>query len=197
MGRILEPLEAQVLLKCASARKAAVEGAAKEIQKDVKLKVFDQAVEDYYSDYKPKRYKRKQKPGGLYRAFKVHEHNDGRRIEISGEWNHNWLPQYKSGSKKGSRYHQRGNEWISRYDDDFDWNSNANGMPEKGWIFQNYMEGIHPKFYVDKELDIVVDESERFEPSYLRIKEYKDEYFAGDDMKNILLKHLKKQYKKM
>lgn len=193
MGRILEPAEAQALLKCASARRAAVQQAAKEIQKDVKQKVFDQAVEDYYSDYKPTRYKRIKKPGGLYRAFKVHENNDGRRISISGDWDFNRLPQYKS----RSQLHQSGDEWISRYDTNFDWDSGDNGMPEKGWIFENFMEGIHPKFYVDKKLDIVIDESERFEPSYMRIKEYKDDYFSGDDMRNILLKHLKKQFQKL
>ena len=193
MGRILEPFEAQVLLKCEAAKRAAVKLAAKEIQKDVKKKVFNQAVEDYYDDYNPNRYKRINKPGGLYRAFRVNESNNGKQILISGEWDFNWLPQYKSNSK----FHKSGNTWVSRYDSNFDWDSGNNGVPEKGWIFQNYMEGIHPKFYVDKNLGIVIDDSEYSTPSYLRIKQYKDEYFASNDMKNILLKHLKKQYKQL
>lgn len=193
MGRILEDAEIAFLKKCATARKAAVQQAAKEIEKDFKKKVFDQAIEDYYDDYKPIRYKRKEKPGGLYRAFKVHQVNNGRRIEVSYDWNPYWLPQYKSKSK----LHQSGNVWISRYDDKFKWDEGSNGIPEKGWIFQNYMEGIHPKFYVDKELDVVMDESEQFTPSYLRIKEYKDSYIDNGDARDILIKHLKRQCKNL
>lgn len=198
MGRILEEAEKAFLKKCATARKAAVQQAAKEIQADFKKKVFDQAIEDYYSDYGPSRYKRKHKPGGLYRAFKVYESNDGKRIQIDYDWDFNRLPKYKSNSK----WHKSGNEWISRYDDNFNWKTNAddepignNGTPEKGWIFQNYMEGIHPKYYLDKELDVVINESEKFEPSYLRIKKYKDSYIDDGDAKDILIKHLKKQCK--
>lgn len=193
MGRILEDAEIAFLKKCATARKAAVQQAAKEIEKDFKAKVFDQAVEDYYTDFKPARYKRKGKPGGLYRAFKVNAPNDGKRIEVNYNWDFNRLPQYKSNSK----LHKSGSEWISRYDDDFKWDSGANGMPEKGWIFENFMEGIHPKFFVDKELGVVMDESEQFEPSYLRIKEYKDSYIDNGDARDILIKHLKKQCKNL
>ena len=150
MGRILEDAEIELLRRVASKREAAVEKAAKEIQKDFKEKVFDQAVSDYYGDYPPKRYKR---TGGLKKAFKVQAPTDGRRITIDYNWNHNWLPRYKSNSK----YHKSGKDWISRYDDDFDYDSGANGMPEKGWIFENFMEGIHPVFSYDKELDIYLD----------------------------------------
>jgi hypothetical protein len=59
------------------------------------------------------------------------------------------------------------------------------------------MEGIHPKFYFDPNLDIVLDKSEEFEPSYLRIKQYKDNYIKNGDAKDILLKHLKKQCKNL
>lgn len=194
MGRILEPLEARMLLKCDQAQKAAAEAAAKEIQKDIKQKVFNQAIEDYYNDYSPVRYKRKKKPDGLYRAFRVNAYTDNGCIKINGQWNFNWLPEYKSNSKR----HKSGDNWISRNDDEkFKGNKGTNGTPEKGWIFENFMEGIHPKFYLDKTLDIVIDDSEQFEPSWLRIKQYKDEYFTGDAMRNILLKHLKRQYKKM
>ena len=189
MGRILKDAEIAFLKKCAEARKKAVQQAAKEIEKDFKKKVFDQAIEDYYDDYKPSRYKRIKKPGGLYRAFKVNGANDGKHIEVNYNWDFNRLPQYKSSSK----LHKSGNEWISRYDPDFDEDSSSNGIPEKGWIFENFMEGIHPKFYLDKSIGVVIDESERFEPSYLRIKEYKDSYIDNGDARDILIKHLKKQ----
>ena len=200
MGRILKDAEIAFLKKCATAREAAVRQAAKEIKKDFKNKVFDQAVMDYYDDYRPTRYRRSKKPNGLYKAFKVNESNNGKRIEIDYDWDFNRLPRYKSNSK----YHKSGNEWISRYDPRFNWDEDDegnpignNGIPEKGWIFENFMEGIHPKFYLDKSLDIVIDESEVFEPSYIRIRDYKNEYIADGDAKNILLKHLKKQCKNL
>ena len=202
MGRILEEAERAFLKNCAEAKKAAVEAAAKEIQKDFKKKVFDQAVTDYYTDFKPRKYKRHKYPNGLYKAFKVYTNTDGRRITLSYDWDFNRLPQYKS----NSRYHKKQSkwsEWISRDDPRFNWEEDDegkpigdNGIPEKGWIFTNFMEGIHPKFYLDNDLDMVIDESESFEPSYLRIKNYKDEYIDGGNAKDILIKHLKKQYKK-
>jgi hypothetical protein len=199
MGRILEDAEKAFLKQCAEAKRAAVEAAAKEIQKDFKKKVFDQAVTDYYADFRPRKYRRHQYPNGLYKAFRVNTTTDGRRISLSYDWDFNRLPQYKSKSK----YHKSGSEWISRDDPRFNWDEDEegnpvgnNGIPEKGWIFTNFMEGIHPKFYLDKELDIVVDASEDFEPSYLRIRQYKEDYINNGDAKDILIKHLKKQYKK-
>lgn len=190
MGRILEDAEIAFLRKCATAREAAVQQAAEEIKKDFKKKVFDQAVSDYYDDYKPTRYKRQ---GGLYKAFRVTQKNDGRRITLDYDWDFNRLPQYKSNSK----YHKFGNEWISRYDSDFDWDSGNNGIPEKGWIFTNFMEGIHPKFYLDKTLDAIINEIEQFEPSYIRIRDYKNNYIDNGYAKEILLKNLKKQCKNL
>lgn len=198
MARILEEAEKAFLKQCADATKAAVAGATKEFEKDFKKKVFDQAILDYYTDYKPSRYKRYKKPDGLYKAFRVAANNDGKRISLSYDWDFNRLPKYRSRSK----YHQSGNEWISRYDSRFNWDTDEdgepignNGVPEKGWIFTNFMEGIHPKFFYDSSLDIVIDDSEEFEPSYLRIRQYKDDYIKNGDAKDILIKHLKKQYK--
>lgn len=198
MSRILEDAEIAFLKKTALAREIAVRQAAKEIKKDFKVKVFDQAISDYYDDYKPKKYKRHEKPNGLYKAFRVNEENNGKRIEISYDWDFNRLPRYKSNSK----YHKSGREWISRYDPRFNWDEDNegepkgnNGIPEKGWIFVNFMEGIHPKFYLDSQLDVVVNDSEQFEPSYLRIRQYKDDYIKNGDAREILLKHLKKQCK--
>lgn len=200
MGRILEDAEIAFLKSCAEAREKAVRAAAKEIQTDFKAKVFDQAVSDYYEDYKPKRYKRKEK---LYKAFKVSTNTDGVSIAISYDWDFNRLPQYKSNSKYHKKQSKYG-EWISRDDSRFNWEENDegepignNGIPEKGWIFENFMEGIHPKFYFDPNLDIVLNKSEEFEPSYLRIKQYKDNYIKNGDAKDILLKHLKKQCKNL
>lgn len=186
MSRILEDAEIEILKKCEEARKAAVKQAAKEIKNDVQKKIFDQAVSDYYDDYSPTRYKRTK---SLYNAFKAHATTDGRFIHVSGDWNFNWLPQYESGSS----YHKSGSEWIDFFDRSDD---NDNGIPEKGWIFGNFMEGIHPRFYFDKTLGIIINDSMEYEPSYIRIRDYKNEYFQSDAMKNILLKNLKKQLQK-
>lgn len=187
MGRILEDAEIKFLKKCATARKAAVQQAAKEIKRDFKSKVFDQAVSDYYDDYTPTKYKRTE---SLYKAFRVYARTDGRRINLSYDWDFNRLPQHSSKSK----YHQSGNDWIDFYNrsDDDD-----NGIPEKGWIFTNFMEGIHPRFFFDRKFGIVINDSESHTPSYIRIRQYKDEYIEGGEMKNILLKNLKKQCKNL
>ena len=187
MGRILQDAEIAFLKECAKAREAAVRNAAKEIKKDFKEKVFDQAVSDYYNDYTPVKYKRTH---SLYNAFKVNAPTDGKHITISYDWDFNRLPQYRSRSK----YHRSGDEWVdfwSRSEDD------DNGIPEKGWVFTNFMEGIHPRFIYNKNVDAVIDESERCQPSYLRIRDYKNEYINGDDMRNIVLKHLQKQCKNL
>lgn len=187
MGRILDDAEIAFLRKCSEAKKAAVQQAAKEIKKDFKAKVFDQAVSDYYDDYSPAKYKRTH---GLYKAFKVHTKTDGRRISLSYDWDFNRLPNYKS----KSRYHQDGDDWLDFYSrsDDED-----NGVPEKGWIFTNFMEGIHPRFTYHKTLGVVIDNSMKYEASYIRIRDYKDKYVHGDNMKNIVLKHLKQQCKNL
>lgn len=195
MGRILEDAEIAFLKKCGDAKREAVKDAAKEIKRDFKIKVFDQAVSDYYKDYKPSRYKRFKYPNGLYKAFSVHTETDGSNISISYDWDFNRLPAYKSKSK----YHKRGKEWISRWDSRFNWDEDEdgepignNGVPEKGWIFVNFMEGVHPRFLENG----LINDSEQFEPSYIRIREYKDDYIDNGDAKDILLKNLKKQYKK-
>lgn len=183
MGRILADAEIEILKKCKEAREAAVKQAAAEIKNDAQKNIFDQAVSDYYDDYSPTRYRRTE---SLYNAFQMHATTDGKRINVSGDWDFNRLPQYQSRSK----YHQSGSEWVdffNRSDDD------DNGIPEKGWIFSNFMEGIHPRFYFDKHLGVVIDDSMQCQPSYIRIRDYKNAYFQSDAMRNILLKNLKQQ----
>lgn len=187
MGRILNDAEIAFLNKCADARKITAQQAAKEIKKDFKEKVFDQAVSDYYEDYHPTKYKRNNK---LYKAFKVYTETDGRRISLSYDWNFNRLPDYRS----RSQYHQSGGEWLDFYSRS---DEEDNGVPEKGWIFINFMEGIHPRFYLDRKLGVVIDSSEKFKPSYIRIRDYKDDYINGNNMKNIVLKYLKQQCKNL
>ena len=52
--------------------------------------------------------------------------------------------------KSNSWWHQSGNTWVSRFDepDKFRFDSQSNGIPDSGWILNNYLEGIHPGFMV-------------------------------------------------
>lgn len=188
MSHILEKAEIAILQNCSKACEAALKSAAKEIKKDFKEKVIDQAVLDYYSDYKPSIYKRTE---SLYNAFKSVSSVNGQEASFKINWNYNWLPQYKSKSPR----HQSGSEWVSRYDKGFDPESEDNGIPEKGWVFINFFEGIHPRYYFQKDLGLIND-SVYFEPSYIRIKRYKDNYIESNRAKDILTKHLKQQAKK-
>lgn len=197
MGRILEQAEKEFLKKCADARIAAVKGAAKEIERDFKKKVFDQAVTDYYNEYKPTRYRNRKK--SLYKAFKVFSQNDGENISITFNYDTRWLPPHESNSK----YHKTGPKWVSRYSAKFNWDVDEdgkpigdNGIPGNAWIFTNFMEGIHPRYYLDRDLDVVINDSVQFEAAYVRMKNYRDEYMNGGDAREILIKHLHRQYVK-
>lgn len=189
MGRFLEKAEAEILKNCAKACDAALKSAAREIKKDLKDKIVDQAVRDYYSDYpSPSIYKRTE---SLYNAFKSTSTINGQEANFKIDWNYNRLPQYESRSDR----HKSGGEWISRYDDRFDPKGEDNGKPEKGWILTNFFEGIHPRYYFHKDLGLIND-SAYFEPSYIRIKKYKDDYIANGYAKDILVEHLSRQAKK-
>ena len=198
MGRILEQAEKDFLEKCADARIAAVKGAAKEIEKDFKKKVFDQAVTDYYNEYKPKIYRKRKK--SLYNAFKVFSENDGENISITFRYDTRWLPRHESKSE----YHKTGTKWISRHSTKFNWDINEedgkpigdNGIPGNAWIFTNFMEGIHPRYYLDRDLGIVINDSIQFEEAYVRMKNYRDEYINSGEATEILIKHLHRQYVK-
>lgn len=48
--------------------------------------------------------------------------------------------------KSNSWWHQSGDTWVSRFDESkkFRFDSQDNGIPDSGWILNNYLEGIHP-----------------------------------------------------
>lgn len=126
-------------------------GAMSQVKRDLVAKVKEEVkscLRQYYS-YKPKIYKR---IGGgkmaLGNAVSVKATNDATMIK------HNAFAiilTYDSSKIEGmhkskSRFHKKGNKWISRFDDpgSFKFDSDANGIPEAGWILENYMKGIHP-----------------------------------------------------
>lgn len=48
--------------------------------------------------------------------------------------------------KSNSWWHQSGDTWVSRFDEPgkFNPDSQANGIPDAGWILDNYLKGEHP-----------------------------------------------------
>ena len=51
--------------------------------------------------------------------------------------------------ESNSWWHQSGGEWVSRFknENNFKYDSQANGIPDAGWILNNYLEGVHPGWY--------------------------------------------------
>lgn len=100
-----------------------------------------------YLKKKPKIYKRIT-PTPL---LKAHLFASPKFVEKGGKCKIKFGMMYDSTKLKGvyksnSWWHQSGDKWVSRYDnpDKFDFNSQSNGVPEPGWILDNYLKGIHP-----------------------------------------------------
>lgn len=60
---------------------------------------------------------------------------------------------YDSGKFKGeyesnSWYHQSGSTWVSWFNQNSSFNNDGqdNGIPDSGWILNNYLSGIHPGY---------------------------------------------------
>lgn len=186
MSRILSAAEAAMLSKLEGAIEKAIKSSEKEIMQGLQTKVIDQAVNQYYSDYQPSIYKRSNR---IKNAFKMtHTLVDG-NLSVNINANSDRLPQYKSGSPR----HQSGDEWISRFDSSFDEYGDDNGMPDKEWIFENFMDGIHPRYFFSKGFGLVND-SAYFTPTHVRVSQNIDRFYKHD-LKVILAKHLKQQLK--
>lgn len=198
-GNAVDAIDNIILEKCMLAGKAALKSAMKEIQKDFKNKVVRKTVQEYYNDYKPVKYKRTD---GIEPAFDVFSmiNGDGLTGFIRLEYDYRNMPQHYSNSP----YHQKAGRssnsaysggWVSRTANPLYYPNQKNfGMPENGWIFQNFMEGIHP----DGSSDYGDGGSYgyQFEPSYLRIKKHIQEYASSNGISNILVKHFKKHIKR-
>lgn len=167
--------------------KEALKRAVPQVKKDLYNLIENDVVEQYYNDYSPSRYKRTR---NILNAFYVLDKtdNDG-NASFSIQWDYRYLDGlYRSGSK----YHQFGDDWIDFYNrsDDED-----NGTVESGWIFTNFMEGIHPAYFVDKNTGILMNNSVRGYPSYLYLRDALQKYSRQDKAKQILIKELKQIYR--
>lgn len=186
MSRILSAADAEILSELEGAIEKAIKSSEKEIIKGLQLKVIDQAVNQYYNDYKPSIYRRSNRIGD---AFKMTHILVNGNLSVNINANSDRLPQYESKSPR----HKSGGEWISRFDSNFDPEGDDNGMPEKEWIFENFMNGVHPRYFFVKNLGFVND-SAYFMPTHVRVSQ-NIERFYKHDLKFILTKHLKQQLK--
>ena len=103
-----------------------------------------------YLKRKPKVYKRIN-PSPLSKACrfsrpKLFEKHDLCVITFSMQYNSEWI---KGEYKSNSWWHKSGNKWISRFDepDKFHFDRQDNGIPDSGWILNNYLEGKHPGWF--------------------------------------------------
>lgn len=134
----------------------AIEKAAIKAQNDIMEKAYS-CLEKYYSNYKPKKYKRH---GYLKRAIvpvlidQTTRRKIAFRVGVKYDKD-NLVGLYKS----NSRFHQSGDEWRSRGmfygsdkylgplkkpHDQFNFDGSDNGIPEPEWILNNFLRGVHP-----------------------------------------------------
>lgn len=188
MGSLFTELERRIIETSEEVCKKALESSAKDMKKSFKDKVLQKVSADYYADYQPTRYKR---IGSLYKIWGVTHQIEGMYISLDFDADDKRMQKHRSGSK----YHESGNRWISRYEDEFDWDSGDNGRPENSWILENFFMGKHPRYIVREGL--VFDESYTYEDVEERLDVFIGKYQASGTMEDILVKHLKKECKKI
>lgn len=187
MAGLFTDLERKIIAMSEEVCHNALVASAAEIKIDIDNNICYKVSEAYYMDYTPRRYKRIE---SLYDAWKITPYLSGDRISFNLNLDSSRLPQHYSGSK----YHQSGSEWISRYDDAFDFDSDDNGRPENSWILTNFFEGIHP-IYKFKDGN-VIDNSIQGSTVLDNMQKYITAYRKSGKMQRILIKHLKSQCKK-
>lgn len=127
-----------------NAKRAAI-SAAKQTTKRIANDMHKEALkglEYYYKNYDPDVYERTYNLKNAIRPYFKDTSTDKKiNVEIGIVYDESYLETYKSKSWR----HQSGNDWISREDDGFDWDSGNNGVPEPDWILENFLRGIHPR----------------------------------------------------
>lgn len=187
MGSFADNVMFQVLGQVDEIRKKALKESVRIVKKDMKEKVSDRAVMDYYMDYTPKKYKRSY---SLFNVFKSYARQDGNTLHAWIEYDSDKMGQHYSNSPR----HKSGDAWISRWNENFDPESDDNGIPESDWIFDRFWEGTHPRYYIDRKISnllgepTVVDNSYHFEPTETRMIRYANQY--EDRMKEIIMERM-------
>lgn len=143
----LEQAFNDVINNAVSVSNDVVRNVGQKVQTDMYNKA-NKTLEEYYADYSPKRYKRTY---SLKRSIKPYtktiSSGEFLELEVGIEYDPSRLEGvYES----NSYYHQDGDSWISRYNDNFDNSGISNGIPESDWILNNFLEGLHPITTVNK-----------------------------------------------
>ncbi len=187
MGSFADNIMFQILGEVDDIRKKALKESVKIVKKDMKEKVSDRAVMEYYMDYTPTIYKRSY---GFFDIFKSYARQNGNTLYAWIEYDSDKMKKHKSNSPR----HKSGEKWIPRWNDDFDSEGGGNGVPDNDWIFDRFWEGTHPRYYIDREISnllgepTVVDDSYHFESTEARMVRYADQY--EDRMKEIILERM-------
>ena len=122
-----------------------VQNAAVEVAERAKDDIEDKAnqfIDEYYSEYTPRRYKRKMALKNLMEDYwEESKTKKGITIEFGIKYN----PENIEGiHKSNSWYRQSGTVWNPRLSGDFDFDSANNGIPQARWITEKFLEGVHP-----------------------------------------------------
>lgn len=140
---------AAIIKDCQAVAAEAVKNAAKKVQKDI-VKESYRYLAKYYASYHPKVYKRtKSLHKAIVPVLEDHSTNNGTSIEVGVLYDSSLL---KNMYKSKSRWHQSGSTWVSRLEDEgFNFDSGDNGIPEPGWILDNFLRGEHGGVQQDSE----------------------------------------------
>lgn len=186
MGRLFSAMERKIIEKVEEVGRIALQSAATELQQDIYDHVCYKVVEDYYEEYTPTKYKRKH---DLYNAWAM-------KFEIDKDNIIHFLPKLDSELMaqhySRSRYHkeptgkekEKWRDYYSRSDDE------DNGLPDNEWILKNFFEGIHPRFYLNRQLGVVIDDSYQYPGVLQNMGKHIVAYKRSGRMINILAKHL-------
>lgn len=149
MADNIDDVFAAIINDCQTIAVEAVKNAAKKIQKDITKEAY-RYLAKYYANYHPEIYKRTK---SLHKAitpiFCDHSTSAGISIEVGVEYDSSLL---KNIYKSNSYWHQTGDTWVSRFKDKgFNLDSGDNGIPDPGWILENFLEGQHGGVHEDSE----------------------------------------------
>lgn len=185
MGNLFTAMERKIIEKSEEVCREALKTAAIELQQDIKENICYRIVDAYYEEYTPSRYRRME---SLYNAWNITSSIVGDRLHFYPDLDSDRLPQHYS----NSQYHKYGSEWIDFYNrsDDSD-----NGIPDNEWILENFFEGVHPRYYKDKSLGIIINDSKQYSGVLEKMGIYINTYKKSGNMINILAKHLKQACK--
>lgn len=143
-GQNIDAAFAAILKDCQAIAAEAVKNSAKKVQNDV-LKEADDYLQRYYSNYNPTYYKprSKQLQKSITPVLEDRSSNTNISIEVGVEYDSTKL---KGAYHSNSLWHQSGDTWRvvtadRKKNGPF---SSDNGIPEPGWILNNFLEGIHP-----------------------------------------------------